>query len=80
MPLNTNRTLFGAVTLYFAMGWLEVDRFLDNPDMFFGKRVHSKSARRLKSAIQRFLKENGFLVQIGNRSYVGRTAKQDAEP
>ncbi|MBE1285381.1 MAG: GNAT family N-acetyltransferase [Rhodobacteraceae bacterium] len=41
LRLDTNSTLFEAVSLYRAMGWQEIDRFNDDPypDLFFEKRL-----------------------------------------
>jgi ribosomal protein S18 acetylase RimI-like enzyme len=41
LRLDTNSTLFEAVNLYQNMGWVEIDRFNDDPfpDMFFEKKL-----------------------------------------
>ncbi len=41
LRLDTNSTLFEAVGLYRNMGWIEIDRFNDDPypDLFFEKRL-----------------------------------------
>ncbi|WP_114285734.1 bifunctional helix-turn-helix transcriptional regulator/GNAT family N-acetyltransferase [Candidatus Halocynthiibacter alkanivorans] len=41
LRLDTNRILFEAVSLYQNMGWLEIDRFNDDPypDIFFEKKL-----------------------------------------
>ena len=41
LRLDTNRTLFEAVSLYQRTGWTEIDRFNDDPypDIFFEKQL-----------------------------------------
>lgn len=41
LRLDTNSTLFEAVSLYRGMGWSEVERYNDDPypDLFFEKRI-----------------------------------------
>lgn len=41
LRLDTNSTLFEAISLYRKMGWAEIDRFNDDPypDMFFEKQL-----------------------------------------